>query len=245
MRVSTHDQLMELLDGLYSRGADRTSRDAAGFWDALFQDQGHPLNSDFPDASLVAWNCAGLLVRQPHGTALDIGCGLGRNSRWLAARGFTVTGIDIAPWAIEEAARRSREHSVTAIQRDFIREGTPGAPFDLVYDSGCFHHLPPHRRISYMDSLDASLAPGGLFGICTFAAGRMGTAAADDELLCHGRLHGGIGYTLDELQEMFCWLDIVDAGPMPAAEAVGESTFSQDFLNVALFHKKVNGQSNE
>ena len=42
MRVSTHDQLMELLDGMYSQGADRMSRDAAGFWDALFQDQGHP-----------------------------------------------------------------------------------------------------------------------------------------------------------------------------------------------------------
>jgi hypothetical protein len=26
----------------------------------------------------------------------------------------------------------------------------PGERYDLVYDSGCFHHLPPHRRQDYV-----------------------------------------------------------------------------------------------
>ena len=241
MRITTHDQLMELLDSLYADGADRTSSDAAGFWDALFQQPDHPLNSDLPDAGLVAWQSEGLLGDRPGRTALDVGCGLGRNSRWLAAQGFTVTGLDIAPYAIEEAARRSEGQSVAYLRRDFVRESFAEARFDLVYDSGCFHHLAPHRRISYMHALEAALAPGGLFGICTFAAGRMGATDADGDLLRQGSLHGGVGYTLDELREMFSWLEAVDAGPMPAQHAVREPAFTHDFLHMALFRRAPRG----
>lgn len=238
MRATTVDQLMEVLDGLYAAGADRTSRDAAGFWDALLRQDDHPLNSNLPDASLVAWDLAGHFSGPLNRTALDVGCGLGRNSQWLAARGFSVTGIDIAPDAIAEAVRRSPGPATTFLQRDFVREDVDGAPFGVVYDSGCFHHLAPHRRISYMRSLDACLAPGGLFGICTFAAGRMGTDATDEVLLGQGRLDGGVGYTVDELREMFSWLETLEAGAMPGAAAVTAPAFSQDFLNVALFRRR-------
>jgi SAM-dependent methyltransferase len=176
-------------------------------------------------------------VDQPGRTALDIGCGLGRNSRWLAAQGFTTTGIDIAPYALDRAAGRSQGQGVTYLQRDFVRASPAGVWFDLIYDSGCFHHLAPHRRISYLQALRAALAPGGLFGICTFAAGRMGTSSADADLLRQGQLRGGIGYTLDELREMFSWLEAVDAGPMPASVPSREPVFTQDFLNVALFRR--------
>jgi SAM-dependent methyltransferase len=235
MRITTNEQLMELLDSLYAGGADRTSREAADFWDALFRQPDHPLSSDLPDAGLVAWQAEGLLGDRPRRSALDVGCGLGRNSRWLAERGFTVTGIDIAPGAIEEAARRSAGHPATFLELDFIREKAPGEIFDLVYDSGCFHHLAPHRRISYMAALEATLAPGGLFGICTFAAGKMGASTGDRDLLHRGSLEGGVGYTLDELREMFSWLEVVDARPMPDAQMVAEPAFAKDFLNVALF----------
>ena len=240
MRVTTHVQLMELLDGLYAEGADRTSRDAAGFWDALLLQEDHPLNSDVPDAALVAWKADGLLGDRPGRTALDVGCGLGRNSRWLAVQGFAVTAVDIAPQLIEEAARRSPGQPAAYVQRDFIRENVAGAPFDLVYDSGCFHHLAPHRRISYMEALESCLTPGGLFGICTFAAGRMGSNAADRQLLQQGTLEGGVGYTLDELREMFSWLEVLDARPMPAQKTCEEPVFTHDFLNVALFRKAPN-----
>jgi SAM-dependent methyltransferase len=237
MRITTYDGLMELLDSLYADGSDRTSSGAAPFWDTLYQQEEHPLTSDLPDASLVAWQAEGLLGDRPDRTALDVGCGLGRNSRWLATHGFTTTGVDIAPDALALAARRSQGQDVTYVQRDFLRATPTGAAFDLVYDSGCFHHLAPHRRISYMQALETSLAPGGLFGICTFAAGRMGTTSTDADLLRQGRLEGGVGYTLDELLEMFGWLEAVDAGPMPAAPAVREPVFTHDFLNVALFRR--------
>jgi SAM-dependent methyltransferase len=111
------------------------------------------------------------------------------------------------------------------------------AAFDFVYDSGCFHHLAPHRRISYLRSLEAALAPGGYFGICTFTAGLMGSDAPDDVLMRSGYLGEGVGYTEAELVQMFFGLELVDAGPMLEQRTVTEPAFSQNFLTVALFRR--------
>lgn len=237
MRVTSYDQLMDLLDGLYVGSQDKSSAKSAQFWDELFRQPDHPLGFDLPDAGLVAWAAVGLLG-EPGGRALDVGCGLGRNSRWLAAYGYEVTGVDLSPYAIDEATRRSAGQDIRYAVRDVLRERV-GGTYDLVYDSGCLHHLAPHRRISYLEALRAVLAPGGLFGICTFAAGRMGTTASDAELLRRGRLEGGIAYTLDELQEMFSWLEPLDARPMPSQHEVAEPAFTHDFLQVALFRRAV------
>ncbi len=40
----------------------------------------------------------------------------------------------------------------------------PAGRYDLVYDSGCLHHPPPHRRVSSRNPLDRVLAPCGHFG---------------------------------------------------------------------------------
>lgn len=247
-RVHTVEQLMELLDSLYGADADRTSAGACDFWGRLLQQPDHLLNTDLPDANLVAWHAAGLLppaladadpADRP--TALDVGCGLGRNAAWLAAQGFWVTGIDIAEPALAEAARRGEARAegarVQYVSCDFVRTPVPGGPFDLVYDSGCFHHLAPHRRISYRAALDSALAPDGVFGICTFAAGRMGTTADDAQLLRQGALEGGVGYAIDELSDVFGDLELVSSGPLPTTAGVGRPVFTQDFLHAALFRR--------
>lgn len=41
-----------------------------------------------------------------HGNVLDIGCGAGRHILYLQNQGFTVTGIDVAPRAIEVCEKR-------------------------------------------------------------------------------------------------------------------------------------------
>src|SRR6185312_2198551 len=44
--------------------------------------------------------------------ALELGCGTGTNSVWLAQQGFEVTGIDLAPLAVEKAEQRARAAGV-------------------------------------------------------------------------------------------------------------------------------------
>ncbi|AEE45893.1 Methyltransferase type 11 [Cellulomonas fimi ATCC 484] len=237
VRVATVEDLLDLLDGVFDARADATSRAAAAHWDEVLARPGHPLAVDAPDASLVSWYDEGVLPLPDLRTALDVGCGLGRNSRWLAHAGLAVTGADIAPGALARARELGGAGTLRYVDVDVLREPVPGGPFDLVYDSGCFHHLAPHRRISYRATLAASLAPGGYFGLCTFAAGRMGADDDDATLLRAGALGEGVGYTLQELQDVFADLELVAGGPMPRAAGNGQDVFSHDFLVAALFRR--------
>ncbi|WP_229723587.1 class I SAM-dependent methyltransferase [Deinococcus aerolatus] len=203
------EQLLDVLDGLFADGPDLTRRQAIDPWEQIFTRPDHPFNSDLPDVNLLDWREAGLLPGGEGLTAMDIGCGLGRNTRWLARQGDRATGVDISAFANTQARNRTAETDATFLESDFLREAVPRGPFDLVYDSGCFHHLPPHRGLSCLWALRACLKPGGLFGICTFAAGKMGSDADDLTLFKQSRLAEGLGYGADELKAIFpiwkCW----------------------------------------
>ena len=164
-----------------------------------------------------------------------LGCGLGRNTRWLAGQGYQATGIDLSPYATGQARQRSADTEATFIEGDIPREPIPGGPSDVVYDSGCFHHLPPHRRLSYLRTLDEVLKPGGLFGICTFAWGEMGSEEDDITLLRRGRLEGGIAYRLEDLRQVFSAFEFLEGGPLDAE--VSAEVFQMPFLQAALFRR--------
>lgn len=72
------------------------------------------------------------LTRVRGKSALDLGCGPGRCSVALAARGFSVTGVDLSKFLLDKARARARAERrkvewVHEDMRDFVR---PGA-FDL------------------------------------------------------------------------------------------------------------------
>lgn len=237
MRVATLEQLLDTLDRLFEEGADLTRREPQDPWARLFSQPDHPLNSDLPDANLVDWRGRGLLPDGRGKTALDVGCGLGRNTRWLARQGYRTTGVDLSPYAVARARARTPGGQASFVEGDVLREPVAGGPFDLVYDSGCFHHLPPHRRLSYLGALSTWLGPGGLFGICTFAPGQMGTDADDLTLLRRGRLEGGVAYSPADLHGIFAGLKPLDGGPLPPAGDGPQTTFSMPFLNAVLFRR--------
>ena len=72
---------------------------------------------------------------------LDIGCGAGDNSVWLAQNHFQVVGTDTSDIAIEKAKEKAAEANVECdfVLADFLMNAIKGAPFDLVFDRGCFH----------------------------------------------------------------------------------------------------------
>jgi SAM-dependent methyltransferase len=231
-RIYTVSQLLDLLDHVVdaSERGDRSRGSAGEFWAELLTTPGHPLASPMPDEPLVDWHERGLLGSLDGARVLDIGCGAGRNSRWLAQQGAAVEGIDLAASLLEHV-RPTMPDSVKLTAIDVLRDPLPAGQFDLVYDSGCFHHLAPHRRITYLERVLPAVRPGGRFAIVTFAAERMDTPD-DGKIVMSGDTQGGMAFSLGDLEQIFAVLDPVE---LRAVRSDREATFGADFLNAALF----------
>jgi len=102
--------------------------------------------------------------RTAAGRALDIGCGAGTYSLYMAERGYAVTGIDFMPQAIHMLRERATtaKANIEAVQAD-IKTWQCDRPFDVILDVGCLHSLPPADRETYKQQLCRWLAPGGDF----------------------------------------------------------------------------------
>ena len=73
--------------------------------------------------------------------ALDIGCGTGDNSIWLARNGFEVVGTDVSETALEKAKEKAAQAGVACcfLTADFFTNDIDGIPFGFLFDRGCFH----------------------------------------------------------------------------------------------------------
>jgi SAM-dependent methyltransferase len=231
-RIFSVDQLLDVLDqvvGASARG-DRAHASAAGYWSGLLTTPGHPLATQLPDEPLLDWQERGLLGDLDGARVLDVGCGAGRNTRWFAEQGATVDGIDLAKDLLDQQ-RPTMPETVTLTPLDVLRDPLPGRAYDVVYDSGCFHHIAPHRRITYLQRVLPLVRPGGRFGIVTFAAERM-EAPTDLDIVTTGDTAGGMTFSLDDLRTIFATLTPLDVRPVDTHRP---NTFAPDFLNTALF----------
>ena len=241
--VRTVEDVLALMDGLFTRQEEGrlTTGDGAAFWDRFYADRSKPVPFFVakPDENLAACLDQGLITP---GRVLDLGCGPGRNALFLASRGFEVDAVDLSPAAVAWAKDRAHEVEVEADVRflcgdAFQLAGTElTGPYDLVVDSGCFHHLPPHRRVSYLALLDRVLAPGGHLALTCFAAGAMGSELSDADLYRAGRLQGGLAYTPDSLRRIFSDLTEVELRRMND-EPPTSPLFGEAFLWTALFRR--------
>lgn len=98
------------------------------------------------------------------GRALDLGCGTGTDTIYLATHGWEVTGIDIVPRALALARRAAAEAGAEArfVHGDVTRVTTLGVGqgYDLILDFGCLHTLPDDRRDTYVHAVSQVAGPG-------------------------------------------------------------------------------------
>jgi SAM-dependent methyltransferase len=102
--------------------------------------------------------------RRKPGKALDIGCGAGTDSVFLAQQGWDVSSLDFMPRALEYTQQRAAEAgvSVTPIEAD-ITEWKPPYKYDLILDHGLLHNMDPQRHAAYRACVMQALADNGEF----------------------------------------------------------------------------------
>jgi SAM-dependent methyltransferase len=99
-----------------------------------------------------------------HETVVDIGCGVGRMTRALAARARHVIGIDVS----SEMLALAREHNAGLPNVEWLHgDGTSLAPIGEASVDGCFSHVvfqhipDPDITLGYVREMGRVLRPGG------------------------------------------------------------------------------------
>jgi SAM-dependent methyltransferase len=97
----------------------------------------------------------------PPGRALDLACGSGRNAVWLAARGWTVTGVDFSGVALAQARALAAERGVEVewVEGDLLEWRPADGAFDLVVV--LYLQVPADERRGILARAAAAVAPGG------------------------------------------------------------------------------------
>lgn len=133
----------------------------AGHWDERYREK--PALWGGPNAILEP-----LLAEIAPGRAVDLACGDGRHTEWLATRGWDAHGVDFSAEAIAQACRR-REAAVDAAlstgngeatyEVADVRSWQPSAPVDLVLIA--YLHLPAGERAALLGRAFDWLVPHG------------------------------------------------------------------------------------
>jgi SAM-dependent methyltransferase len=126
--------------------------------------------SDVPDQWLVD-----LVEGADHlepARALDLGCGGGRNTRYLARHGWDAIGIDMLTAAVDNARSAAVGPAASArfVQGDVTRleELDLGEGYRLINDSGCYYGLAHNRRDAYAAGVTRVAAPGAVLLMAGF-----------------------------------------------------------------------------
>ena len=170
---------------------DEVMQDDAVRWDDRYRDAG-PIDARPPEPLGDRVDLAASIPTS--GTAIDIACGLGAQSLWLAARGLRVIALDVSPVAIERVRAAADAAGLTdhvdarvVDLDDGIPEGTPNA--DVIVCQRFRHpqlypaiieHLAPGgiAIVTVLSEVGLSQPPGPFHA----PAGELVTAFACDEI---------------------------------------------------------------
>jgi cyclopropane fatty-acyl-phospholipid synthase-like methyltransferase len=204
--VLKEEDLLVMLDALLKENSRFN-------WDDFYKDRGKkiPFFKNIPDENLVRAFEEKLLLP---GRVLELGCGPGRNAVYFAKQGCSVDAVDFSEEGLKWGEERARQErvSITFIHQNIFDLNVEEGTYDIVYDSGCFHHIPPHRRPAFIQLVQKALKPGGIFGLTCFVVGGEfgGSALSDWDVYRLRSMKGGLGYTSEKLKAIFRDFDVLE-----------------------------------
>ncbi len=174
-------------------------------WDRRYAENPWPSEPDHDLVDLVS-------PLQP-GKALDLGCGPGRNSIWLAQRGWDVTGVDASAVGLAQASERASDAgvSVRTVLADLLSYRPEAEEFDLVVVAN-IHLLEPERTLLFSTAAEALRAGGHLFVVGHHLDDLGRTGPPDPDRL----------YTTERLQDSFPTLVVHRLESSPRRAGPGE-----------------------
>jgi len=95
---------------------------------------------------------------------IDVGCGVGRLTRALAARAAEVVGVDVSPVMVARARTALADVGNVTVEvgNGVDLAGFPDAGFDAAYSFVVFQHIPdPAVTCGYIAEMGRVLRPGG------------------------------------------------------------------------------------
>ena len=151
----------------------------AGEWDRRYQSAARVFRAE-PDETLA--QLAGPLVP---GRAVDLGGGEGRNSLWLASRGWDVVAVDLSSVALERLRGYAAAEglSVETVRGDLAAyvnsAGRESPGFDLAVLA--YVHPGADERTAILEASARSLAPGGYLFVVGHHVASFGVVGPPDE----------------------------------------------------------------
>lgn len=160
-------------------------------WDAIYENR-----NTFSAPSEILLKNLKYLPKDTHTKVLEIACGLGANSLFLAAKGYYVDAWDISPIAINKLRNHSNySDRISAVACDVLQQELPENSYDMIIVA----HFLERELIA---KIVAALKPSGVLFYQTFLKAKSGTTSA-------GPNNPAFLLEPDELPQLFSALNVL------------------------------------
>ncbi|MBV9313519.1 MAG: class I SAM-dependent methyltransferase [Pseudonocardia sp.] len=149
-----------------------------------------------PQPAVVELEQTGLI----RGSVLDVGCGTGEHTIYLARLGYDVLGIDFSASAVRLARANAAAHGVAARFEVADAQRLPTEPtYETVLDSALFHIFDDADRARYVRSLHGACQPGTLVHVLALSDINPGFGPRISDTVIRNAF--GAGWVLEQLRE--------------------------------------------
>ena len=165
---------------------------------------------------------------------LDIGCGEGFYSIYLASRGFEVTGVDLSENAINLAKQNAEKagEKINFFQMDIENLDKINNKFDFVLEWAILHHIPHEKRKKYVRDVSNLLNKDGKYLSVSFNINDRKSEQGKKSKEITGGQKRPVGATLyfsslQELKELFkAYFEIIESKTYEKIGVGGDNTWN-------------------